>query len=168
MFARLNASARNCARNPSVTAKFLNNDMSNCENDGPSSRLRPTFPNVPRSGRRHGPSVCPLAVSGVTRPSAASGVVTNHASRGLIVRLPLAHQIRPAPAGVAVGVAIAVAWRERQSALPRVDGAHLPAADDRAQRPACVARDICGPLPNGSSHTPFRPNTWLRWLSFGP
>src|SRR5262249_39042711 len=69
LFVMLNDSARNCALTRSVTAKFLKSERSNCEKDGPSSRFRPTVPNVPRCGRRHGPSVCPFDVSGVTRPS---------------------------------------------------------------------------------------------------
>ena len=86
---------------------------------------------------------------------------------GLVLRLPVTHQIRAAPAGVAVGVAVTVAGCEWQPALPGVDGRELPPADDRVQRLARVARYV-RPAPNGSSQTPLRPNTCLRWLSFGP
>src|SRR5207247_11227328 len=60
-FAKLNDSARNCTLKRSLMAKLLKKERSHCEKPGPTSRLRPTEPNAPFCGRRHGPSVCPLA-----------------------------------------------------------------------------------------------------------
>ena len=78
-------------------------------------------------------------VSGVTRPSAPSGVVTNQAS-AVGFRLPLAHEVRPAPSRVAIGVAVPVAWSERQAALPGEDGIHLPSADEGVQHSTRVTQ----------------------------
>src|SRR5262249_56180962 len=57
---------------------------------------------------------------------------------GLPIGLPLTHEIRPTPARVPVGVAIAIRWRERQAALPGVDGIRLPAAQEQSDDAACV------------------------------
>src|SRR4051794_36327280 len=68
----LNTSARNCALSRSVTANVLKNDVSSCEKFGPVIRLRPTDPNWPFCGLRHGPMVWPFVNSGLLVPVVAN------------------------------------------------------------------------------------------------
>src|SRR5262249_4551862 len=56
--------------------------------------------------------------------------------------LPIAYKVRPAPAGVAIGIAIEIARRERQPALPRIDRIQLPAADDEVGCLASPAQEL--------------------------
>ena len=144
VFRMLNASARNCARNPSVTLEVLEERHIQLRERRTEQPVAPDAPESAAFGTP--PGAERLAVGGQRShaPVRRQRRGDEPGLRGLIVRLPLAHQIRAAPAGVAVGVAVTVAWRERQSALPRVDGRQLPAADDRIAERRPRRSDICG------------------------